>query len=142
MWAGEDLNLTDSVHLFCFLFRKAHKKLSQVFKSSQKSLAGISFPSHKSKKPHTRPFDLWAGEDLNLHSLRNQFLKLACIPFHHPPKIKYKKLKNLKRIINNLDFLTGASSRLRTCDLVLKRDLLYQLSYGRFCCLNNNIFLK
>ncbi len=25
-----------------------------------------------------------AGEDLNLHSLRNQILSLACLPFHHP----------------------------------------------------------
>ncbi len=24
------------------------------------------------------------GEDLNLHTLRYQFLKLACLPFHHP----------------------------------------------------------
>ena len=28
-------------------------------------------------------------------------------------------------------FLSCAPSRARTCDLILKRDLLYQLSYGR-----------
>lgn len=30
---------------------------------------------------------MWAERDSNPHSLRNQFLKLACIPFHHLPDI-------------------------------------------------------
>ena len=28
---------------------------------------------------------LWAGEDLNLHSLRNMVLNHARLPFRHPP---------------------------------------------------------
>ena len=53
---------------------------------------------------------MWAGEDLNLHSLRNMVLNHARLPFRHPP---------------------SASTRIRTSDHLLKRELLYQLSYGR-----------
>ena len=61
---------------------------------------------------------MWAGEDLNLHSLRNMVLNHARLPFRHPP---------------------SAPTRSRTSDLILKRDLLYQLSYGRA---RNTVFQK
>ena len=34
-------------------------------------------------------------------------------------------------IARTLNFVNCAPNRIRTCDLVLKRDLLYQLSYER-----------
>ena len=62
-------------------------------------------------------FQIWCRrEDLNLHGLPRLLLRQVRLPISPPRHIRY---------------LTGASSRDRTYDLILKRDLLYQLSYGR-----------
>ena len=66
----------------------------------------------------------WARRESNPHSLNgNWILSPACLPFHHSPVM----IKNF-----------GAPGRNWTCDLCLRRALLYPLSYG---C-NNVYFIK
>ena len=55
----------------------------------------------------------WYGwRDLNPHASRHQDLNLACLPFHHTRKLKL-----------------GAPARIRTADILITKQVLYQLSY-------------
>ncbi len=70
-------------------------------------------------------FYLCREEDLNLHGLPRLLLRQVRLP-----------ISPSRHIIFLIEFFPSAPSRDRTYDLILKRDLLYQLSYGRnviFC---------
>lgn len=60
--------LTVSVLLFYFLFRKAYKKLSQVFESLQKLSQSFFLPTQKSV---FADFVLWVRRDSNPQALRH-----------------------------------------------------------------------
>ena len=127
------MTLTESVHL-SYRTRLAPCDILKVFKSSHVNTLKVFTPRTKYNNPHSEGYYiLCAGEDLNLHALRHLLLRQACLPFHHP------------RICLKVKFFNScASSRDRTYDLVLKRDLLYQLSYGRnnYYCLLSKITKK
>lgn len=66
-------------------------------------------------------FFLCRREDLNLHGLPRLLLRQVRLPISPP-----------RHIVSVILYIkTGALSRDRTYDLILKRDLLYQLSYER-----------
>ncbi len=69
-------------------------------------------------------------EDLNLHGLPRLLLRQVRLPIS-PPRHIYLYYHNEDFIHHFSSVITGAPSRDRTYDLILKRDLLYQLSYGR-----------
>src|SRR3989344_3577355 len=71
---------------------------------------------------------LWARGDSNPHLLRDMVLSHAPVPIRLLAQIFF-----CKTYFPHL--LASAPTWARTRDLILKRDLLYQLSYRRVCAL-------
>ena len=69
---------------------------------------------------------MWAEGDLNPHALRRLLLRQVRLPFRHPPV--FAKEKPEQKESRSGFSLACPPCRDRTYDLILKRDLLYQLS--------------